>query len=121
MDIRRCGSASGSVTATTRKNAANLALVANHFSPFRRQPSPSRTAVVRMPSGSAPPCGSVMANVETVRLSSSGSSQRCFCSGVPYMARISELPVSGAWHPNTVGPKRERPITPAIRASLTCP
>ena len=73
IDIRRCGSASGSVIATTRMNAAYLALVANHFWPLIVQPSGPSTAVVRIVSGSAPPCGSVIAKVDTMRLSSSGS------------------------------------------------
>ncbi len=36
----------------------------------------------------------------------SGYSHCCFCSGVPYAARISMFPVSGAWLPNTTGADR---------------
>ena len=40
--------------------------------------------------------GSVMMNAELISPSSSGSSQRSFCSGVPNRVRTSMLPVSGA-------------------------
>jgi hypothetical protein len=41
--------------------------------------------------------GSVIANAERISPSSSGSSQRLFCSGVPKSISVSALPVSGAW------------------------
>jgi hypothetical protein len=47
--------------------------------------------------------GSVIENAERSSPASSGSSQRCFCSGVPASARISLLPESGAWQPKTGG------------------
>ena len=41
--------------------------------------------------------GSVIAKPERIRPSSSGSSQRSFCSSVPKRCSSSMLPVSGAW------------------------
>ncbi|MEJ7715395.1 MAG: hypothetical protein WKF40_06700 [Thermoleophilaceae bacterium] len=49
--------------------------------------------------------GSVMAKQEREWRWSSGSSQRSFCPGVPYSARISMLPVSGAPQLKTIGAK----------------
>ena len=40
--------------------------------------------------------GSVIENADRIRPSSSGSSQRAFCSGVPNSESSSMLPVSGA-------------------------
>ena len=40
--------------------------------------------------------GSVIAYAERISPASSGSSQRCFCSGVPTRSSTSMLPVSGA-------------------------
>lgn len=73
MDIERCGSASGSVTAMTMRNSANRAWLENHFSPLMTHSSPSRTAVVRKPVGSDPPCGSVIEKLETMSPAMSGS------------------------------------------------
>ncbi len=41
--------------------------------------------------------GSVIAKAERISPASSGSSHRCFCSGVPNRCSTSMLPVSGAW------------------------
>ena len=41
--------------------------------------------------------GSVIANAERISPASRGSSQFCFCSGVPNRCSVSMLPVSGAW------------------------
>lgn len=62
MDWRRYGfSASGSVFAMMMKKAANFAFEANHFSPLMTHSSPSGSARHSIISGSAPPCGSVIA------------------------------------------------------------
>ena len=47
--------------------------------------------------------GSVIAKHERISPASSGFSQRSFCSGVPYRASTSMLPVSGAEQLNTSG------------------
>ena len=47
--------------------------------------------------------GSVIEKHERMWSLSSGSSQRCLCSSVPYWARISMLPVSGAEQLKTIG------------------
>ena len=73
MDWRLCGLlAFGSVSSMMMKKAANFALEENHFSPLITHSSPSSTARVSIFSGSAPPCGSVMAKQETISLFSSG-------------------------------------------------
>src|SRR5215218_9215402 len=83
IDICWYGGLSGSVTAITMRNDENLACDENHFSPLMTHSSPSCTAVVVNTFGSAPPCGSVIEKHDTISLSSSGSSHRSFCSGVP--------------------------------------
>ena len=56
--------------------------------------------------------GSVIEKHERMWSFSSGSSQRCLCSSVPYSARISMLPVSGAPQLKTMGAKYgERPMS----------
>ncbi len=72
IDMRRCGAASGSVTAITIRKSAQRALDENHFSPLINQLSPSSVARVVKTSGSAPPCGSVIEKQETISLFSSG-------------------------------------------------
>ena len=110
-DIRRCGSASGSVTSIAIPNAAPSAPLANHLCASITHSSPSRTARPCSPVGSAPETsGSVIAKNERISPATSGASQRSFCSGVPNMWRISALPVSGAWQPNTRGPQALRPM-----------
>ena len=106
---RLCGGALGSVAVITIMNSAWLAFDANHLSPVITQSSPSRTATQRKLVGSDPPCGSVIAKVEKMSPSSSGWRYCAFCSSVPNMARISLLPVSGPWQPNTTGPNAEVP------------
>ncbi|MNY30185.1 hypothetical protein D3C86_1642780 [compost metagenome] len=69
---RRCGGASGSVTAMTRKKLAYRALVANHFSPLRTQWSSRRSARAVKVVGSAPPWGSVIEKQDTMSLASRG-------------------------------------------------
>ena len=55
--------------------------------------------------------GSVIANAERIRQSSSGRSHWSCCSGVPYIARISMLPVSGAEQLSASGPMIDRPAS----------
>ena len=62
--------------------------------------------------------GSVIANAERIRHSSSGRSHRSCCSGVPYIARISMLPVSGAEQLSASGPMIERPASSIERRVL---
>ena len=87
---------------TKRMSATRPALV-NHFSPLMTHSSPSRSACVRNRFGSEPPCGSVIEYADHISWLSIGSSQRFFCSSVPYAASISMLPVSGAAAPNICG------------------
>jgi hypothetical protein len=99
------------VTAITIANAAPSAPELNHLCPSIRQWSPSTTALVRSPVGSAPETsGSVIAKYERISPATSGYSQRWRCSAVPYWCRISALPVSGAWQPNTSGAQELRPM-----------
>ncbi|HEY4450028.1 MAG TPA: hypothetical protein VGN13_00355 [Solirubrobacteraceae bacterium] len=53
--------------------------------------------------------GSVIANDERISPSSSGVSQRSFCSGVANWCRTSMLPVSGAEQLQASEAIRERP------------
>ena len=55
--------------------------------------------------------GSVIANAERIRHSSSGRSHWSCCSGVPYIARISMFPVSGAEQLSASGPMIDRPAS----------
>ena len=55
--------------------------------------------------------GSVIANAERIRQSSRGLSHRSCCSGVPYIARISMFPVSGAEQFSASGPMIDRPAS----------
>ena len=104
---RACGAASGSVTAMTMPNAAPSAPDENHLWPLITQSSPSRTARVRSVVGSEPgTSGSVIEKNERISPPTSGKSQRCFCSSVPNMCRISALPASGAWQPKISWPHR---------------
>ncbi len=111
-DARRCGSASGSVTAITIPNAAPSAPDENHLCPSITQSSPSRRAVVRRVVGSEPgTSGSVIEKNERISPATSGRSQRSFCSPVPNRCRISALPASGAWQPKTSWAYVDLPIS----------
>jgi hypothetical protein len=115
--IRRCGSASGSVTAMTIPKAAPSAPELNHLLPSITQSSPSRTAVVRRPVGSDPDTsGSVIEKKERTSPATSGASHRSRCSGVPNRWRISALPASGAWQPKISGAQALRPISSLRKA-----
>ena len=72
IDMRRCGSASGSVTASTTKNAACRAFDVKNLSPDSTHSAPSRVARQMNCVGSAPACGSVIENAENSSPSSSG-------------------------------------------------
>jgi hypothetical protein len=65
--------------------------------------------------------GSVMQNTERISPASSGVSQRCFCSGVPYFHSTSMLPVSGALQLKISEAKKLRPISSASGAYSTLP
>ena len=110
--IRRCGGASGSVTAITIPKAAPSAEEENHLCPSITHSSPSSTAVVRRPVGSAPETsGSVIEKNERAVPSTSGRRKRSFWSSVPNMCRISPLPASGAWQLKTSCAHMLRPIS----------
>ena len=67
--MRRCRSASGSVTAITIPNAAPSAPDENHLLPLITHSSPSSRHVVRRPVGSAPETsGSVIEKKDSVAL-----------------------------------------------------
>ena len=72
IDMRRYDDSSGSVTASTIRNEANLACDENHFSPLITHSSPSSSARVVNVVGSDPPAGSVIEKQDTIWLSSSG-------------------------------------------------
>ena len=79
--MRRCGSASGSVTAITIANPAPSAPDENHLCPSITHSSPSSTARVCSPVGSAPDTsGSVIEKNERVSPSTSGRRNCSFCS-----------------------------------------
>jgi hypothetical protein len=72
--------------------------------PSTTHSSPSSVAFACSRVGSEPETsGSVIEKQERMRPSSSGSSQRSRCSGVPCSARISMLPVSGAEQLKAIG------------------
>src|SRR3972149_5292684 len=94
----------------TMAKDAPMAPLVNHLWPLITQSSPSRTAVVRSVVGSAPDTsGSVIEKQERTSPSTSGFSQRSFCSGVPNCQRISAFPESGACAPHADRPRREEP------------
>ncbi len=90
----------------------SVALVVYHFRPLMTYSSPSRTIELSMLVASLDAtAGSVIANDERMSPASSGDSHRSCCSGVPYLASTSMLPVSGAAQLNTSGARWDRPIT----------
>ena len=60
--------------------------------------------------------GSVMPNAERVFASSSGRSQRCFCSAVAQFCSAIMLGTSGAWQLKTSGAQSSRPMISADAA-----
>ena len=72
-DMRRCCSASGSLTHMTMANVAPCAPLVNHLWPLITHSSPSRTARVWRPVGSAPETsGSVIEKHERISPATSG-------------------------------------------------
>src|SRR3954454_11067222 len=114
--------ASGSVTAMTIRKSATEALDENHLWPLMTHSSPTSSARVWSSVGSEPAfSGSVIENAERRSPASSGCRYCSFWSSVPAMARISELPESGAWLPNTLGANTDEPRISCMRPSLTWP
>ena len=106
-----CFGTSGSLRVTRMPQCAWCAPEVHTFWPVTTHSSPSRTARVRRPVGSAPETsGSVIEKKERISPATSGISQRCFCTSVPNMSRISALPASGAWQPKTSWPHTVSPI-----------
>ena len=120
IEARWCGLASGSVTAITIRKSAIEPLDENHLRPLITQSSPSRVARVCSSVGSEPAVsGSVMLKADFRSPASSGYRYRSFCSGVPAIARISELPESGAALPNISGASGLVPRISCISPSFT--
>ena len=67
----------------TMRKAASSEFEVKNFRPLMTQSVPSRTAEHSKPSGSAPPCGSVIEKAEKISPLSSGSRYFWRCSGVP--------------------------------------
>ena len=110
------------MTAITIRKSATDAFEENHLRPLMTQSSPSSTAVVSSSVGSEPAvCGSVIEKADFRSPASSGCSHCCFWSSVPAIARISELPESGAALPNTTGANGVVPRISCISPSLTWP
>lgn len=69
----------------------------HHLRPFTTYSSPTRLMLDSiLVASELATAGSVMKKTERIFPSINGFSQRSFCSGVPYRARTSMLPVSGA-------------------------
>ena len=91
--------------------------VVNHLRPLITQFSPSRRMLVQMLVASdEATSGSDIEKHERISPSSSGRSQRCFCSGVPKRCSSSMLPVSGALQLKTSEAQGMRPMISAIGA-----
>ena len=92
MLARRCGGASGWVTAMTIATSAPTAPEVNHLCPSITHSSPSRSARVARLVGSEPArSGSVIEKQERISPSSRGVSQR-----TPYSQLVSPTP---SWSP----------------------
>ena len=122
IDMPSYGETSGSVTSITIRKSALDPFDVNHLWPLMTHSSPSRTVRVQINVGSAPAPGSVIENALRISPARSGFSHRSFCSSVPYSPRISLLPESGAWLPNTLGAMSvDRPMISFSSASFTWP
>ncbi len=99
----RRGSSPSSVTRhMTMKKSAALPFEVNHLCPLITHSSPSRRAEVVRDRGSEPAfSGSVMEKPLCMVPSTRGSSQRRFCSSVPYFTRMVWLPEFGATTPKS--------------------
>ena len=62
----------------------------NVLAPFSTQPSPSRTATVRVPAASLPAEGSVSPHAPSISPLASGGRKRVFCASVPNIAMCAE-------------------------------
>src|ERR1700739_254030 len=83
----------------------------HHLCPLITYWSLSRTMLAAMLVASEEAtAGSVIAKHERISPANNGRSQRSFCSGVPYRASTSILPVSGAEQLNTSGAMKLRPM-----------
>ena len=92
------------MTSITIASEAPTAPEVNHLWPLITHSSPSSSARACSVRGSEPATsGSVIEKQERISPSSSGRSQRCFCSSVPCSAMISVLPVSGAEQLKAIG------------------
>ena len=79
------------------RQRSRIAPVVHHLRPLSTYSSPSRSIRSWMfVASELATSGSVMANAERISPSSSGRSQRSFCSSVPNCVSTSMLPVSGA-------------------------
>ncbi len=91
--------------------------VDHHLRPLITISSPSTTAVASMLVASDDATsGSVIANAERMRPSSSGTSHSSCWARDPYLSSTSMLPVSGALQLSTSGAIAERPVSSAIGA-----
>src|ERR1700722_2960207 len=89
----------------------------NHFRPLTTHESPSTLALVEIfVASDDATSASVIAKQERILPSSSGTSQRCCCSGVPKAARMPIFPVSGGLQLKTSGAHSLQPITSAMGA-----
>src|ERR1022692_3149238 len=94
--------------------------VLHHLVPLTTTSSPSSTAVACMfVASEEATSGSVMQKAERMLPSSSGSSQRRFCSSEPKCHRTSMFPVSGALQLQTSAAIKERPMRSASGAYST--
>ena len=99
IDCCRWVAASGSVLPITTSSLqrGSAAPVLHHLRPLMTYSSPSRSMRVSMLVASLEAtAGSVMPKADRISPSSSGLSQRSFCSSVPSRCSSSMLPVSGA-------------------------
>ncbi len=99
IDCWRCRGADGSVLPITMKirQFGFIAPEDHHLRPLTTYSSPSRSILASMfVASELATSGSVMQKAERICPSSSGASQRSFCSAVPNIASTSMLPVSGA-------------------------
>ena len=116
-DARRCGSASGSVTAITIPNPAPSAPDENHLRPSITHSSPSRTARVFSPVGSEPETsGSVIEKNERSSPATSGRSQRSFCSvGAEQVQDLAVARIRGLAAEDELGPDAAADLLVEIR------
>ena len=100
-----------------------LAPLENHFSPFRTQWSPSRTAVVCMPVASAPAAFSVIEKQIRMSPATSGSRYLRFCSSVPCSMSVNIVASCGPmqFSAQAASMEKERPTSICTMAFARCP